>query len=86
MSITNQSKPTTSFSNSSKVSVGETWASITTTWATETRTWLAASQLFVNQNKATNVGIWSALFYPWLDDEPWILGEPSEITNVSKPS
>lgn len=86
MAITNQSKPTTSLTNSSKVSIGETWATISTTWATETRTWLAVSQLFTNQLRSSNVGIWSSFFYPWLDDEPWILGQPSEITNISKPS
>ena len=37
--------------NSSKVSVGETWGTITTTWATETRTWLAVSQLIGNTSK-----------------------------------
>jgi hypothetical protein len=40
--------------NTSKVSVGETWGSITSTWATESRTWLAASQLFTNPSKPTN--------------------------------
>jgi hypothetical protein len=48
MAITNTSKPTTTFSNTAKVSIGETWASITTTWASETRTWLTISQLFTN--------------------------------------
>ena len=37
--------------NTDKVSVGETWATIETTWATETRTWLAVSQLFTNPSK-----------------------------------
>lgn len=54
MAITNTSKPTTTFSNSSKVSVGETWATITTTWATETRTWLAVSQLITNTTRQTS--------------------------------
>ena len=39
--------------NTSKVSVGETWATVSTTWATETRTWLAVSQLFGNTAKPT---------------------------------
>ena len=82
MAITNVSKPTTSFSNSSKVSIGETWATITTTWAAETRTWLAVSQLFTNTSRAFNQ-IWSSVLYPWLMLTPW-LGD-SEITNQSKP-
>ena len=49
--ITNQDKPTTILTNSSKVSIGETWSSITTTWASETRTWLAVSQLIDNVTK-----------------------------------
>lgn len=47
----NQTKPTTTYTNSSKVSVGETWATIDTTWATETRTWLAISKLITNITK-----------------------------------
>ena len=37
--------------NGSKVSVGETWDTITTSWTTETRTWLAISQLIGNTSK-----------------------------------
>ena len=82
MTIVNVSKPTTSFSNSSKVSIGETWATITTTWATETRTWLAVSQLITNTSRYFNQ-IWLATLQPWLMLTPW-LGD-SEITNQSKP-
>ena len=48
MSITNTVKPSSSLTNSSKVSIGETWGSILTTWATETRSWLKISQLITN--------------------------------------
>lgn len=51
MALTNVSKPSTSFTNILKVSIGETWASILTTWATEIRTWLAVSQLIGNTAK-----------------------------------
>lgn len=37
--------------NFSKVSVGETWDTVTTSWATETRTWLQISQLIGNTSK-----------------------------------
>lgn len=54
MAITNQSKPTTSITNTAKVSIGETWGSIATTWASETRTWLAVSQLITNSTRISS--------------------------------
>lgn len=48
MAIINTSKPTTSLSNTVKVSFGETWADILTTWASETRTWAESGSLFGN--------------------------------------
>lgn len=40
--------------NVAKVSIGETWDTISTTWASETQTWLAASQLITNNSKASS--------------------------------
>lgn len=40
--------------NSSKVSIGETWETITTTWAAETRTWQQVSQLLSNSTKVSS--------------------------------
>lgn len=54
MAITNTSKPTTSVTNLTKVSYGETWASIPTTWAIETRTWIATVSLMSNNTKQTS--------------------------------
>jgi hypothetical protein len=54
MSITNTSKPTTSLSNTSKVSFGETWTTITTTWGSETRSWLDTSSLIDNITKISS--------------------------------
>ncbi len=54
MPITNTSKPSSSITNLSKISIGETWGSIDTTWATETRTWLEVSQLIANTAKVTS--------------------------------
>jgi len=54
MALTNTSKPTTSLTNTTKISTGETWASITTTWASETRTWLATGSLFSNTTKQSS--------------------------------
>lgn len=54
MALTNISKPTTTLTNSSKVSFGETWDTWTITWATETRTWDELSSLIDNTSKPTS--------------------------------
>lgn len=54
MSITNVSKPTTTLSNTSKTSSGETWATITTSWATETKTWLGVGSFLTNTTKVSS--------------------------------
>lgn len=51
--ITNTPKPTTTFSNDSKVSGAETWSTIPTTWASEVRSWLDCVSLFDNSSKPT---------------------------------
>lgn len=84
MPITNQSKPTTSITNTSKVSIGETWATIDTTWATEVRTWLAVSQLITNSAMSSTDPLWSYRTYPWQLVSPWIMASIG-ITNQSKP-
>ena len=83
--ITNTAKPTTTLANASKVSIGETWATITTSWTTETRSWLAVSQLFVNIPKVTQSYLWSIDSFPWLNLSPWdtVFGG---IINTSKPA
>lgn len=43
-----------SMTNLTKVSIGETWATVTTTWATEPETWEAASQLLTNTTKQSS--------------------------------
>ncbi len=53
MSITNQSKPTTSLANSTKIVNYETWDSNTTTWDTETRTWDEMGTIWDNTSKPT---------------------------------
>jgi hypothetical protein len=81
--------------NVSKVSSGETWASITTTWATEPRTWLAASQLLDNVSRVSSSIInglksfntlWDDSFADW--DGGFIAWDKSgdSITNTSKPN
>ena len=37
--------------NTSRVSIGETWGTIASTWASETRDWQSASQLISNTAK-----------------------------------
>ena len=53
MALTNTSKPTTSLTNTARVSFGETWGTIVTTWASETRTWLETVSLMDNSSKPT---------------------------------
>lgn len=53
MAITNQSKPTTSLTNTTKVSFAELWSTITTTWASETRSWVDCISLIDNGSKPT---------------------------------
>jgi hypothetical protein len=76
----NDGKPATSFSNSSKVSIGETWATITTTWASETRTWLAISQLITNTSRNLIESFFSG--FPFLRDFPFLSG--GGMTNTAK--
>jgi hypothetical protein len=59
--ITNTSKPTTSITNTNRVSSGETWATITTTWASETRTWQEVSQLIDNTAKVGGISVIDSL-------------------------
>lgn len=52
----NESKPSTSVTNTSKVSFAELWSTIPTTWATETRTWAECISLFTNSAKPVTTG------------------------------
>ena len=47
----NESKPTTNFSNSARINIGETWDSNTTTWDTEVRTWDEMGTIWDNTSK-----------------------------------
>ena len=51
MSLTNISKPSTSLTNLTKASFGETWDTIQSTWNSETRTWDESGSLFSNDSK-----------------------------------
>jgi hypothetical protein len=53
MSISNTSKPTTAYTNTSKVVNYETWDSNTTTFDTEVRSWDEMSTIWDNQSKPT---------------------------------
>lgn len=75
---------TNGITNTSKVSVGETWATIATQWDTETRTWLAVSQLFTNEALSSTDPLWSARTFPWLEALPW-QNVNAGIINVNKP-
>jgi hypothetical protein len=83
MAIVNQSKPTTSLTNTSRISIGETWSSIPTTWATETRTWAMLVSLITNVIAGGMGLIWTVKRFPWLEATPWLT--EGGITNISKP-
>jgi len=70
--------------NTDKISIGETWDTVTTSWNTETRTWLAVSQLFTNVALSSTDPIWSTRTFPWQEALPW-QNANAGIINVSKP-
>jgi hypothetical protein len=85
MALTNVSKPSTSLTNTTKVSFAELWSTITTTWASETRTWADCASLIDNLAKTTiSPYLWSMISYPWLEDTPWD-NVFDGITNIAKP-
>ena len=52
----NDSRPTTSIIDSSKVNISETWDTILTTWNSETRTWNDLFSLIVSDPRvSTNI-------------------------------
>ena len=53
MAITNTAKPSTSITNTARVSFAELWSTVTTTWASETRTWAETGSLIDNTSKPT---------------------------------
>lgn len=80
----NESKPTTTLTNTTKVSIAETWGAIATTWASETRTWLDCASLIDNVSLSLTDPLWSTRSFPWLLTTPW--GTVSTgMTNISKP-
>lgn len=87
MTITNVSKPTTSLTNSSKISIGETWGSITSTWASEVRDWLTCSQLISNSSKPRSLGSYTfdEIGDRIISETGGAMSDSSFIINESKP-
>jgi len=54
MSITNETKPTTSLTNSTRINIGETWGSDLNQWQNESRTWDATISIIVNSSKQSS--------------------------------
>ncbi len=70
--------------NNTKVSIGETWATISTTWASELQSWEEASQLIGNISKTTyGDPLWNAQLV-WQLALPWEVNT-SVMTNQLKP-
>lgn len=85
MAITNTTKPTTTLSNTSKVSTGATWATITTTWDSEPNTWLGVSQLLTNTIRVAEV-LWLYWTQTWLVETRTWNEMGAGISNTDKPS
>jgi hypothetical protein len=84
----NESKPTTSITNSTQPNRGETWASITTTWANETRTWNQTGGIMTNQSSPLYqyLLLETGGFFLTEDMQRILIGNSSLITNVARPS
>ena len=54
MSITNETKPTTSLTNSTRINIGETWGSDLNTWDEELRTWAATISIISNSARTSS--------------------------------
>lgn len=83
MAITNTSKPTTSYTNSDKVNIGETWDTWLVQWQNETRTWNDMASII--SNTATGIAgfLWSIKRFPWTEATPWLT--EGGISNINKP-
>jgi len=79
----NQSKPTTSYTNQTKINIGETWDSDTSTWDTETRTWGEMASKIVNESSGIIGFLWSIKRFPWTEITPWL--SEGGIINQVKP-
>jgi hypothetical protein len=80
----NESKPTTSLSNSNKVVQYETFGTLTTTFGTETRTFGEMATTWSNTPKPQDGYLWDTTSFPWFELTPWddVYGG---ITNLAKP-
>lgn len=88
MALTNTAKPTTSLTNASKVSFGETWATITTTWASEIRTWLDTISLIDNTAKPRTLGSYTfdEIGDDRIDEHGGAMDDSSGMINTPKPA
>jgi hypothetical protein len=78
----NESKPTSSMTNISRVSFGETWDNNLQTWNEDTTTWNASGSLMTNELISTNF-FFSIRRTPFLETAPFTVG--GGMTNQSKP-
>lgn len=83
MALINVSKPSTSLTNTTKINIGETWASISSTWGAETRTWNDLQSLIDNTSRAFGGLLWAASNLPWQMSRPWV--DAGGISNVNRP-
>jgi len=79
----NTSKPTTSYTNSDKINIGEVWNTNLNQWQNESRTWDDTASTIDNITKAFGGLLWAESSLPWQLSTPWI--DTGNITNVAKP-
>ena len=80
----NQTRPTNSLTNTSRVSSGETWNSITTIWDEETRIWNETGSLVDNTIMSATNPLWYYRTFPWQLSLPWQITNQG-IINQSRP-
>jgi len=54
MAITNESKPSSSYTNMTRINIGEVWDSNLNTWNAETRTWNDMASLINNTTRVSS--------------------------------
>lgn len=87
MALTNTTKPSTTLTNSSRVSFAETWATIASTWASETRTWAAVISLFTNTSKPRTLGSYTfdEIGNTLISEHGGAMNDSTQMINTPKP-
>lgn len=86
MTLTNTSKPTSVFANTSRAAHEASWNDNTTTWNTETRTWLEMGSLLSNTaSRGVEYLATQALDYLMTESNDYLVTGTNLMSNTSKP-